>query len=459
MMDSFTYQEIALLIMLIMLSVFLMYGSIISVLENERRAAIRLLMLIIIPVFFWFPVVLLPQEVAAWYASIALTIFVLAATILFFPTRLLEKKVQAARPRGQINEKTVMFSRKLLEPGSERYEEYYKDHPQHEAKDLKFRSRPGLLSKKSSFYDPFTFTASHSIFDAITAFHPIVDGEPSEDKINIDPERLLTFVEGWLKKDGAVSVGVTETMDYHWYSVVGRGPDFGKKAQLPHSHAIAFTVEMDKEFMDPAPKGPTVMESARKYMNAAVMATNVAMFLRNLGYQARAHIDGNYRLVCPLVARDAGLGEIGRMGLLMTPELGPRVRIGVVTTDFSLPTSKAPDFSHMIDFCRICKKCADVCPSRAIPFDDQKEIDGVHRWQIDQEACYTLWCITGTDCGKCMSDCPYSHPENFFHNVIRRLIKNSRVFRYLALKMDDFIYGRKPKASKVPDWLSSHFTP
>ncbi|MFQ6103859.1 MAG: hypothetical protein ACE5OP_06150 [Candidatus Glassbacteria bacterium] len=54
------------------------------------------------------------------------------------------------------------------------------------------------------------------------------------------------------------------------------------------------------------------------------------LHIRNLGYPARTHIDGNYRVVCPLVARDAGIGEIGRMGLLMTPRLGPRVRIAVV---------------------------------------------------------------------------------------------------------------------------------
>lgn len=62
----------------------------------------------------------------------------------------------------------------------------------------------------------------------------------------------------------------------------------------------------------------------------------LAEFMRSIGYPARAHIDGSYRVVCPLVARDAGLGEIGRMGLLMTPELGPRVRIAVVTTDLPL---------------------------------------------------------------------------------------------------------------------------
>ena len=78
------------------------------------------------------------------------------------------------------------------------------------------------------------------------------------------------------------------------------------------------------------------MESARRYLDSGAIAVQLALFLKGIGYRARAHIDGNYRVVCPLVARDAGLGEIGRMGILMTPALGPRVRIAVVTTDFPL---------------------------------------------------------------------------------------------------------------------------
>ena len=63
------------------------------------------------------------------------------------------------------------------------------------------------------------------------------------------------------------------------------------------------------------------------------MATSSGLSIRADGAgTARAHIDGNYQVIAPLVARDAGLGTIGRMGLLMTPELGPRVRLAVVTT-------------------------------------------------------------------------------------------------------------------------------
>jgi len=361
-------------------------------------------------------------------------------------------------PTGQINEKTLMFSRKMLVPGSERFEEYYSEFPEHREPDDHFRSKPGLLSDKASFYEPFTFSTAKAIFDSIIAFHDHVDGDPGPVKTSMHTGEIARSLQKWIMKEGAAAVGITRIHDYHWYSVVGRGKDYGRKAQLPHSHAIAFTVEMDREMMDSAPYGPAVLESARQYMRAAVIATEVAKYIREMGYHARAHIDGNYRVVCPLVARDAGLGEIGRMGLLMTPRLGPRVRIGVITTDLPLPESKRKARPDMIEFCRICKKCADVCPSRAIPRDDRMEIDGVKRWKINQEACYTYWCITGTDCGKCMSDCPYSHKDNYLHNMVRLLIRRSALFRYIAVKLDDVFYGRKPKPKPFPKWLRNQIS-
>ena len=49
------------------------------------------------------------------------------------------------------------------------------------------------------------------------------------------------------------------------------------------------------------------MESAQQYLNAGAIAAQIAAAIQSLGYEACAHIDGNYQVVYPLVARDAGL--------------------------------------------------------------------------------------------------------------------------------------------------------
>ena len=67
---------------------------------------------------------------------------------------------------------------------------------------------------------------------------------------------------------------------------------------------------MDRAMVMSAPLAPTLMESAQQYVESGVIAVQVAAFIRGLGYPARAHIDGNYRVICPLVARAAGLGVV-----------------------------------------------------------------------------------------------------------------------------------------------------
>ena len=200
------------------------------------------------------------------------------------------------------------------------------------------------------------------------------------------------------------------------------------------------------------PKPGTVMETAKQYLRAAEIAVQIAGFLLRLGYSARAHISSHYEVICPLVARDAGLGEIGRMGMLMTPRLGPRVRLSVVTTELPLVADSRMYDSTMIEFCEACEKCAAVCPSQSIPRGNRTEESGVLRWKINAETCYTYWCKVGTDCGRCLAVCPYSHPNTLVHNVVRLLLKHSGVFRRIAPWLDDVLYGKKPKATEPAAW-------
>ena len=333
---------------------------------------------------------------------------------------------------------------------------YYNRKPEHKETDDNFRSKAGLLKPGSSQYKPIQFASADASFETIGALRNQVNGPVNKNITKTNPYEISQYIKNWSKKLGAIDCGITELKPYHLYSVGGRKERRDKPVVNQHSYAIAFTVEMDKEMVSAAPSATIVMESAQQYLESGIIALQVASFIRNLGYEARAHIDGNYEVVCPLVARDAGLGEIGRMGLLMTPNLGPRVRISVVTTDLPLIIDKPMNGHSVNDFCTICKKCADACPSQAISFEPMQDIAGVTRWQIDQEKCFTLWCILGTDCGRCISVCPYSHPDNLLHNIVRAGIRNSSLFRKLALHLDDFFYGRKPAPADFPKWVTTN---
>jgi ferredoxin len=296
------------------------------------------------------------------------------------------------------------------------------------------------------------FGAAEASFETVAALQPLVDGEPAAERVTLDPAAATAFLVGWARKLGARDARVTTLEPHHRYTVGGRGDRYDQPVDLDHGWALALTVAMDKEALDHAPAAPVVMESAQQYLASGTVAVQLALLIRRLGWRARAHIDGNYQVCCPLVARDAGLGEIGRMGILMTPELGPRVRLAVVTCELPLAVSPRRSDPAMADFCRLCEKCADVCPGQAIPRGPEAEIDGQRRWRIDQAACYALWCETGTDCARCVQGCPYSHPDTWLHRPVRWLLRRSRPARWLALRADDLIYGRRPASRPAGGW-------
>jgi ferredoxin len=434
--------------------VTLCYVALVSLLDGEKRAAVVALLLSVgVPLpFLAVGILSFPNDTAA---GILLLLLVAATVVVVVLPTGNRHEWEDVVPGARVDERDIMFSRRLLQPGTDRFAEYYAHRPEKKSWDDKFRHRPGLLAKGATEHNALTFSAAAASFDTIEKMRPYVEGEPSTEKVVANPEKLAHFIKGWALKLGAHSVGITRLQDYHKYSVIGRGPEYGKPVELRHSCAIAITVEMDKRMLDSGPSSPTIMESAQKYVDSGMIAVQIADFIRRLGYDARAHIDGDYRVICPLIARDAGLGEIGRMGLLMTPELGPRVRIAVITTDLILATDeRTPDHS-VLDFCESCHKCATCCPPWAIPFDGRSEIDGVNRWQINQELCYIYWTHTGTDCGRCVAVCPYSHSGRLMHRFVRWGVRRSGHIRRIAILLDTLFYGKKPKSEPVPQWMRS----
>ena len=444
-----------LLISLAVLNLFLLGGfALVSLREGERRAATLASLFALLG----SGVLTLGTFLSASFQSLILLTVMGAGIVALFLFLLPVGRVDRLRdvPTKRFDERDIMFARARLEPRSERYKAYYAMRPENEAKDNLFRAQPGLLSPDAKYADPMLFAAPEASFTLTEAMHAMVEGQPAAQKASLPENPARTeFVKSLAHYFGALDVGITKLRPEHVYSHIGRGPgEWGAPLEVEHKYAIAFTVEMNYEIMGTAPEAPVVMESARQYVEAGRVAVQLAQTIRSWGYPARAHMDGNYRVICPLVARDAGLGEIGRMGLMMTPRLGPRVRIAVVTTDLELVPDNIPPDPSMIDFCTQCRKCAENCPPKAISFDDRTEVDGALRWQIDSDLCFRYWTAIGTDCGRCMTVCPYSHPDSFYHNLIRWGNKRSGAFRRGALWLDELFYGKQPARREPPSWIS-----
>ena len=107
----------------------------------------------------------------------------------------------------------------------------------------------------------------------------------------------------------------------------------------------------------------------------------LAQAIRSLGYVAIPCMNSTAMSV-PL-AIDAGLGELGRLGYLVTPEWGPHVRIDKVLTNMPLKPDRPINFG-VTEYCTECGICAVECPSGAICPDKKRSYrrsQMVCRWQ------------------------------------------------------------------------------
>lgn len=117
-------------------------------------------------------------------------------------------------------------------------------------------------------------------------------------------------------------------------------------------------MEMKKSIIDTAPSPYAKKEIMRTYYELGRVANKVCDFLRKRGYSAQAGPalggDVNY----PKLAENAGLGAIGKHGLLIHPKYGPSLRIGAVYTSIdNLPSTEENEHLWLRSFCSTCKRC------------------------------------------------------------------------------------------------------
>jgi len=367
----------------------------------------------------------------------------------------------------RVDERTHVFARnRSLRPGSQEFDLFYREHPEYEEYDTRRREMGGPLGHFGTIDSPHegpnvaATLASGEIpmyLGTAEKVRPQSHFLMKEKKINLTPEEASERVKGYAQNRGADLVGIAELNPLWVYSHRGEifyenWEDWGREIPVGHQYAVVFAMEMSFDMVGTGPHTPTAIESMGNYAKGAYIATQLASFIANLGYSATASHFRHYEALMVPLAVDAGLGELGRLGYLITKELGPRVRLGVVTTDLPLVPDKPVDIG-VDDFCSICKKCAVCCPSHSIPAErDKTVVNGLLRWKLNDQTCFDYWGKVGTDCNICMRVCPWSHARTFPHRLIVILITRNRLARRIFSIMDDIFYGKRPKSKAPPNW-------
>ncbi|MBS3975917.1 MAG: reductive dehalogenase [Syntrophomonadaceae bacterium] len=237
-----------------------------------------------------------------------------------------------------------------------------------------------------------------------------------------------------------------------------RGYRFGEDIVAPEWWQYAITLGVPNEW-DSSRGNPNFGHSFDAYNEVSIAAARMTSFIKALGYAARPHSPNTgYEVIVPPILVDAGVGEQGRTGFVVTPEFGTNFRPAVITTNLPLKPDKPIDIG-VREFCTTCKICAETCPAEAIPFDGPKEIRGrgFDGWQVDIERCHNMWqSIPGTpSCRICLITCPFSRRSNWLHTTARDIAVRDRTGAvHSALTwMEKTFYGQHdPSHYLGPEW-------
>jgi reductive dehalogenase len=160
------------------------------------------------------------------------------------------------------------------------------------------------------------------------------------------------------------------------------------------------------------------------------------------------------------VAVDAGLGELGRTNRLVTPEYGPNVRLAKVLTDLPLAVDQPIDFG-LLEFCKVCKRCAEECPAKCLSFDDEPSFEvrggwnnpGHQAWFEDSPKCLAYWQESISGCSICIGVCPWSKKDKTqVHSIVKTASAKIHALDGFFTAMDEaFGYGRQKSAR---EWWS-----
>jgi epoxyqueuosine reductase len=256
------------------------------------------------------------------------------------------------------------------------------------------------------------------------------------------PEQASEDVKHVAKTVGADLVGIAP-YDERWvyterFSVQTGG---GKPNDLPDgmTHVVVIGQSMDHDLTRTAPSALAGTATGLGYSLDSVVLLTIAQYIRNLGYQAIPSMNDT-ALAIPY-ALEAGLGEYGRHGLLITPEFGPRLRLGKIFTDMPLARDHPKSFG-VERFCEGCRRCTDACPAKAISGGipsteryNRSNITGVKKWSVDGVRCFSYWSKVNTDCSVCIRVCPYN--RDYSNRASRWWVKLAARSPRLALKVAD----------------------
>lgn len=171
---------------------------------------------------------------------------------------------------------------------------------------------------------------------------------------------------------------------------------YGRKCVI-----LGMEIKWDK--IKEAPGAICEIELFRVYKELGDVTLELAEHLKEQGYKSEAHHPFGGKLLYGPHAVAANLGILGRNGLILTSEFGPRQRWSIITTDAEIPKREETDFSALKEFCETCGACVRGCKGGSVYETPIEKENGVIT-HIDRSKCIQS-ILDNNYCSYCLRIC------------------------------------------------------
>ncbi len=228
-----------------------------------------------------------------------------------------------------------------------------------------------------------------------------INKNPNNPNNEISQKQLSKFVK-YAESLGIKQIGFTK---------IPRELIFKERA-IRYNNAIVLIKEMDKGKIAKAPSIETFSAVFETYDDLGIITNKLSEYLRNNNFYAQASHPLGGLVLYPPLAKKAGLGCLGKHGLLITPEFGARQRISAIFTSIeNLPITDNNNHDWIKQFCDSCNKCIRKCPPIAIL---EKPIihPSKRETHIIRSKCLPYF-NDNKGCSICLKECVFSYSDYY----------------------------------------------
>lgn len=219
----------------------------------------------------------------------------------------------------------------------------------------------------------------------------LVNHPPSHPKKNI-PNNLLKSFEKLAKDLNIIKIGYYQ-LEPHEILI--------SNFNLKYTSVIVFILEMNEKIIKLGPSKKAKQLNKDLYTEIREKVEILSKFLNENKFKTKIAYPNEKLINLPYLAQKTGLGEIGKNGLLITPELGPRIKIAAILTSIeNLPFSKKHnEYNWISNYCNDCQECVKACKNDALIKKDLNKV----KIQLDDKKCIG----SEEGCSYCIEKCPF----------------------------------------------------